>query len=471
MKQLSLIFLFVSAFFSRLNANSDTLTYNEFILLLLKNHPVAAIADLKLMAGKAEFNKAKGAFEPVIGASYDRKFFEGKNYFSLFNSEVKIPTWIGEVKAGYDYYYGARLNPENYLPQNGMSYLSLSIPLVQNLFTDKKRTQLKQAKVFRESTNFERTAMMNELIADATAAYWLWSASYQKYLLNSTAMDLARQRHQMIIQSALLGDRPMIDTTESVTQLQYREVAKQQAYTDWLQATFNLSNFCWNASQSPVMIDTSVVAELPNSQISNWKIVLDEQLSGLSSQPDLNIYRLKIKSLDYERKLKMELLKPQLNANYYLLGNGTNFSPSATSNVFTERYKFGVNFQLPLLFAQSRNEYKLAKYKLQEATLAYELKQQTVANKIKSYWYDFENYRSQLSTVAKITTNNKLLLEAEQERFFNGESNVFLINSRENKYIESQEKLYELYVKVYKSKAALLQHTGTLLTQTMEMLK
>jgi outer membrane protein TolC len=45
----------------------------------------------------------------------------------------------------------------------------------------------------------------------------------------------------------------------------------------------------------------------------------------------------------------------------------------------------------------------------------------------------------------------KKLLKAEEIRFENGESSIFLINSRENKKIDAQEKLINLKAKVIKS--------------------
>jgi outer membrane protein TolC len=54
-------------------------------------------------------------------------------------------------------------------------------------------------------------------------------------------------------------------------------------------------------------------------------------------------------------------------------------------------------------------------------------------------------------------------VEAEEKRFENGESSLFLINSRENKALESQEKLIELKTKYYKSIFALQWISGKLL--------
>ena len=50
----------------------------------------------------------------------------------------------------------------------------------------------------------------------------------------------------------------------------------------------------------------------------------------------------------------------------------------------------------------------------------------------------------------------------EEVRFKNGESSLFLINSRENKALESLEKLIENKVKLYKTIFALQWSAGLL---------
>jgi len=116
-----------------------------------------------------------------------------------------------------------------------------------------------------------------------------------------------------------------------------------------------------------------------------------------------------------------------------------------------------------MLFAQARSEYKIAKYELNEAQLNLAIKSQQVSTKIKAYWVETENARIQLREIQQVVGNNRKLLDAEQDRFFFGESNVFLINARENKYVESLEKKYELFNKLYLYEAIFYQQSGTLL--------
>ena len=68
-----------------------------------------------------------------------------------------------------------------------------------------------------------------------------------------------------------------------------------------------------------------------------------------------------------------------------------------------------------------------------------------------TYQQEVENYNEQISLAEKNLDNYEKLLKAEEIRFENGESSIFLINSRENKKIDAQEKLINLKAKVIKS--------------------
>jgi len=462
MNSIRLLFVIVLVPFFLKASVPDTLGFNEYFALLVANHPFAKMADIRTLIGNTTFANAQGAFEPTLNADYNRKSFEGKNYYSFFNSEIKIPAWIGEVKAGYDYNYGININPDMIIPMQGQAYVGLSVPLVRYLITDKKRTELRLAKVYEQGTTFERIDMLNTLFVQATTAYWQWSSAFQIYKINLNALELSQKRHQFIISAATFGDRPFIDTIESLTQVQNRKVMLSKSKTDWLKSTYDLSNFLWNTEGNPIIIDTVIIPEIPDMKKIEAALVLDDELNQLTSQPEVNLAQLKVKSLVLERRLKRQELLPRLNANYYLLSNGAQFGAYKTNSAFTERYKFGFEFQMPMLLAQARSQAKLATFKLKEAELSLVAKTQAVNVKVRNYWYDFENTRQQLNEVQQMIINYSKLLEAEQDKFSIGESNVFLINTRENKYVEALEKSYELFLKLYYYEALLYQQSGSL---------
>ena len=79
------------------------------------------------------------------------------------------------------------------------------------------------------------------------------------------------------------------------------------------------------------------------------------------------------------------------------------------------------------------------------------MKENELMVKTFTYQQEVENYNEQISLAEKNLDNYEKLLKAEEIRFENGESSIFLINSRENKKIDAQEKLINLKAKVIKS--------------------
>ena len=118
---------------------------------------------------------------------------------------------------------------------------------------------------------------------------------------------------------------------------------------------------------------------------------------------------------------------------------------------------------MPLLLSQGRGEFKIAKLKIEETQIAQSQKSLSVELKVKNYYYEFQNIRNQVELQRGILTNFEKLLHAEETLFRNGESSMFLINSRENKVFEAERKLAELKTKYFKTIYALQWSAGLLM--------
>ena len=102
--------------------NLKELTFDEYLGYVKKFHPMVKSANLEINKSQANLMMARGAFDPKIEVDYNQKQFGGKEYYSLLNSSFKIPTWYGiEVKASFNNSEGIYLNPENTLPNQGLT--------------------------------------------------------------------------------------------------------------------------------------------------------------------------------------------------------------------------------------------------------------------------------------------------------------------------------------------------------------
>jgi outer membrane protein TolC len=109
---------------------------------------------------------------------------------------------------------------------------------------------------------------------------------------------------------------------------------------------------------------------------------------------------------------------------------------------------------MPLFLREARGEYKKAQLKIQETNLELLNKRQQTDNKIRSYVNEFTTFSSQLQTTQSMYKNYQLLLRSEELKFMQGESSLFLVNSRETKVIEILQKQIDLTTKMYKAKYA-----------------
>ena len=102
---------------------------------------------------------------------------------------------------------------------------------------------------------------------------------------------------------------------------------------------------------------------------------------------------------------------------------------------------------MPLLFRQSRGEYKQTKIKIENTRLDKILAEANIAVKVKTYFNDMIALKEKIRLYTDAFLGYNALLNAEITRLNNGESSLFLINTRQNKVIEAQLKLIELKTK------------------------
>ena len=455
-----------SAYSAPTDSSKKSLSVVEFIQIVKTYHPVAKQAQLVRDVAKTELLIARGGWDPNLYSNFDSKTYGGSNYYSYFENKIAVPVWYGiEVNAGYDVVYGQKINSENILPQNGLGYLGISVPLLKNMLIDKQRASLKQAKIFREASEQQQLVILNDLLYSALKTYYDWTYSYNEYLIYTESVRIAKIRYDATVQGVKYGDKAGIDTTEALTQYQSRLFQLNDAKLRFLNNGLLLNNYLWIENDLPRPIDTNIVPSPLNSDFASQKLkinFLDEMANELQhNHPVLASYNFKLQKLEIDRKLKIESLKPTLNAKYNLLSEQFNFQSPAGS-IFGNNYKLGINFSMPLTFMQGRGSYRLTKLEIQNTQYALDYKKQELLNKMRSTFNELITIQNQTILFEQTLIGFKTLFEGETNRFMNGESSLFLVNARENRLIEAQLKLSELQAKYYKSEAELKWSIGNL---------
>lgn len=438
---------------------NNVMSLKEFYELIYLNHPLVQRIRLNVDNAKAMRFTAKGNFDPKLFYQFNDKYFNDKNYYQLNSGGLTIPTKYGvDFKTGYENNDGYFLNPENTTPQKGLYFAQVSVPLVQGIMTDERRTVLKQAQINIKLSQAELDFQLNDLFYKAGKTYFEWQLAFNNLNVYKDAFNLGKQRFEAVKRSFELGDRPAIDTVEAGIQVFDRLAGWQQAELEFKNKSIELSGFLWLNNTTPASIDTSTIPDTKiNTLVFNSKNDSQDVNEVIALHPNIKAANFKLDILNAEKKLKMEKLKPMINLNYNPLFDAANVSSSAFNN-----YKWGFSVNFPLFLRKERGDLMSARLKIQQSQLELDYKKNEIGNKIKMSQNDIQYSNNQLNIFKDNIKNYEALWVAEKRLFDNGESSLFMINSRENTFINARIKLNDYNFKYNKSVLELYYAKGQL---------
>jgi outer membrane protein TolC len=430
-------------------------TPESFIQQVKQFHPVAKQAAIQVEKAKADLQSARGGFDPSFNFDASNKTFDGKNYYYYNNPELKIPIGLGglDIKTGLESNGGKYLNPEVSTGQT--SYLGVEMPLGKGLLMDKRRATLQQAKIFQSQSQQDQLKMLNDLLFNAYNAYWQWAGAYQLFSIYRKYHQISTERLRLVRIAFDNGDRALMDTVEAMTQVLIYEAQMTDAQQKITTAGLELSNYLWLENDSAYQLPTQFFPDT----IQFVMFVNDQSLDALinrstNENPSLKAYTFKLEALDVERKLKFQSMLPMVNVKANLLNSGYNVIKGIDGNFLQNNYKWGIDVKLPLFLREGRGDYNKSKLKIQETNLEFNAKKWETENKIRNYYNEANLLQVQIKSVQSAYNGYQTLFKAENLKFYNGESSLFLVNSRESKLIETAEKLVNLRVKYFKAKYA-----------------
>ncbi len=459
MKQLFTIF-FLSGLIS-VSAQDTVQIYvqNQFFEQVRENHPLLQSADLLNEMALQELKIAKAGFDPKVKSDWEQKQFKEKEYYNLWQNKINLPTYYGlEVDAGYDVASGEFLNTENSLPEQGLGYLGISANLLQGLMIDERRANLKQANLGMKINENEQRLIINELLYVSGKVYWDWVFAYNQYQTLQRAYGLAEKRYDLVKQNFLIGETAGIDTLKALLQVQNRAIGLNEAENKLKNSLVKLSDFLWQNGQPNQLALNTVAPILQNSASINPTFQFNE------NHPELLKYDFKLTSLGIDERMKREKLKPKLKIKYNLLGQEFDLIQNGQDDgvVITQNYKAGVAFEMNPILRKERADLQLNQIKTEQANFDLINKRLTLQNKLNRYRNDFENNATQIRLTENMIQNYQALLNGEFEKFKVGESDLFIVNTRETQLIEAEIKLLKLLANQQKINLAIQWANGLL---------
>ncbi len=420
----------------------DTIAFNErdFLRQLLLNAPAAQNSQLFKDMQDAEYEEARAAFEPKLAGEFGAKQFDSKEYYNKFQSGVKVKTPFGvKFNGGYENNDGQFLNPENNVPAQGLAYLGVEVPLGAGLFTDSERALVKQREVERDVATLVYNLEMNDYTLEAGSTFWQWYGEILKLELAQEAVRRAKNRFDFVKRKNKIGEAADIDTLESFINLQNRLTYNFDIQMKWFKISSYIRNYVWDSSaigQPLAPIVDSEYDALVLDMVYN-QVLLRQHPILLMLEADSAV-----NAINY--RLAREYLKPEVDVAFKLqeagneLGGGS-YDPGNNNFV-------GFNIYMPLLMRMQRAKMRQLEYKNEMISNKRDELEVKLNNNINISQTNSATLRLNTEMLRVASSNYKDLLDAEITKFRLGESSVFMINSRELKWIQAREKYIKAYV-------------------------
>lgn len=404
---------------------------------VLSAHPLALAAQAVEQRGPAVLLAARGAYDPQIQGGYERKEYVGQEYFEYAEAAaVWQSPYAVKIEAGRQWAEGIYINPELTVPAAGQSYLSVKLPVLQGLLTDKYRIGVEQGRVALDLNRAAANVIRNELRYDLAVRFAEWAYAQRVLEISIQTELLIQVRLQATRGLYEQGDKPAVDTLEAAIAQLNQALLTQLAMVEAQLAEQELRALYW----------VLPIGSSPNSTALAPMMPLDS--SRVVSNPELTQIRAEFADLELQRRLYREYLKPRLDLSYSLLGNGFDFTPATSADdeagFLTTAYKVGATFRYPILNRQARGQVQLVDIKRAETGAKLESKRQQLEVKARANAIAAAAFERQLIEVEGLAAKTQALLQAERELFELGESTQFLLNTREQslqKALQTQAKL------------------------------
>ncbi len=439
-------------------------SFDAFYAMVLQYHPIVQQADLLPQQAAQDLRLARGAFDPKLEGAWDFKDFNETEYFNLLDVSLKVPLWFPiDPKIGFERNTGTYLNQENFISDktdNQQIYAGVSIPIGKGLFIDKRRATVRQALVMQEMAEAEQVKVINKILLKAVKDYWEWYLAYNNFVLMEQSIVLAQDIFDRAKMGFEYGEVAAMDTVQAKITLLTRITDMQQANIDRAKAALTLSNHLWNADGAPLELAENLRPQ--NVPLSDFNAMAAEQLVTMAREnhPEIQKLRLKNNSLQIERSLAKEMLKPQLDVGYYLLDQPLAPQNETNEVTFQDNYKIGVDFSFPIFLRKERAKLRKNSLKIDANQFKQEYTERKIVNAINAEYVNLINTGTILSQQQSMVDAYENLLDAERLNLQNGESDLFKINIQIEKLIKARSKLFKLRSSYQKSIAQLYWEAG-----------
>lgn len=423
-----------------LSKAEDTLSVARYLWLVQQYHPDIRIAAAGLSRARGAELAVWGLLDPRITGLFATTNYEGGLKNNELSTTLSIPIYWGQ-RLSFGYRRATSFFDRDYLTTpEGEPSIGLSIPLLRNVMTDPIRTAITQAEQGVIAADAVFQERRNILSFNALSDYYTWTAARARYVLAGRLYSLAFTRYEWIAAEIRRGERAPIDSIEILQEVFRRRMLLVRARNQIERAALTVALNIWSSDLTTVtQIARYVPSDFPPIEYLDAIRIDFDRVRARQRRPELRRLRAEYEQTNYNLSLAREGFKPALNANIGL------YSPAWNSSIsqMPTYWKAQLSFELPILYRAPTGQEQTVLAHQEQVRALIELQERRIDNEVLMAAATVNATYEQAILARAERVAAEIMVQAEQQLFERGESDLLRLNLRERLFAEAQEREIE----------------------------
>ena len=413
---------------------SQPLKLDDVIDSTIASYPLLLTAMLGRNIAQGDQLSATGAFDLKLKAdsmNMPKGFYE--NYRHSIGAEQPLfggGSLFGGYRLGtgsFPSYYGERETN-----RGGELKAGIAIPLAQNRRIDDRRAELWRSRWAVDAVEPEIQAQLIDFIRAATITYWNWVAAGRNVQIAEDLLENATDRDDNLRTRVQRGDASPIELTDNERLIVSRRTKLIDAQRKFQQSAFKLSLFLRDASGEPLVVDDSrLPREFPAATDPANRELGADIAAAIANRPELRAYMIISEQLRIDLASASNLMLPQIDAVLAIsqdVGNPDDIKKDDKSPFELEG---GLIASVPLQRRKGQGKMTALQAKLSQVRAKARFTQDKIVAEVQSASAALNAAYLQLEQAIRSIELARQMEAAERRKFDLGESNLLLVNLRE----------------------------------------
>lgn len=409
----------------------EVLTLAQVLDSVASHDPRLDAADQAIASAAGRLLSARGGFDTRARV---RGLVEPVGYYrnGVLDVRVEQPTpvygltaWAGwRIGVGEFPVYDGKLQTTD----GGEVSAGFSLPLLRDGAIDRRRADIRQAKLERERLDRARDARALELELAAATAYWTWVASGLRLDIERTLLDLALERDAGLRRQIELGATEALIGVDNRRVILAREVRVVTAERAFQAAALSLSLFLRDGAGDPLVVgDQRLPGDLPELPKPAIVDIEAEVAAAIERRPDRQARLSTREQADVELRLARNQRAPKIDLSSWIakdLGAG----PASLQPL---EWVAAVELEIPIPLRQARGRVQTASAERGRIMAELRLLDDQIGIEVRDAHSALEAAYQRARLAGEQVELARSLAEAEYRRFSLGAGDLLLVNLRE----------------------------------------